>query len=141
MIGNIIVSGQDNPNTIDINVIGSARGEQGEQGLPGEQGVGISNLQNEDGRLIVSLSNGQTVDAGEIPTEDMVFQYVGEMDGTNQTYAISPEIDPYKVRYICINGVVYPTGYTLTSNSITFNFPAGLIPSGRLDLAVFGGNE
>lgn len=141
MIGNIIVSGQDNPNTIDINVIGSSRGEPGEKGTQGDPGVGISNIQDQDGHLIVSLSNGQSVDAGEIPTEDMHFQYVGEMDGTNQTYAISPEVDPQKVKYICINGVIYPTGYILNSNNITFDFPSGLIPSGRLDLAVFGGNE
>lgn len=140
MIGNIIVSGQDEPNTIDINVIGSARGEEGAKGPQGDPGVSVSNIQKQNGHLIITLTNGRIVDAGELPTEDMYFQYVDEIDGVNQTYTIEPEVNPEDVKYVCINGVIYPTGYTLSSNSITFNFPAGLIPTGRIDLAVFGGN-
>ena len=138
-ISNIIFAGSDNPNEIDISVISNQRGEQGEKGPQGDPGVGVSGLTNNNNHLVVTLSNGTTVDAGELPTEDIYFQYVGEMDGENNTYSISPAIDPDSVAYICINGVIYPTGYTLTTNSITFNFPEDLIPSGRLDLAIYGG--
>lgn len=42
------------------------RGERGEQGLPGAPGVGIVAAKLEAGKLIFTLSNGTTLDAGNL---------------------------------------------------------------------------
>ena len=139
MFRNVIVAGNSQENAIKINVIGGERGDQGEKGPQGDPGVSIASLYKQNGNLYIELTNGQVIDAGELPTEDLTVQYVGEMDGTNQTYAISPAVDPNEVKFVLINGVVYTSGYNLTQSSITFSFDNDLIPSGRLELAIFEG--
>lgn len=139
MIRNVIFAGNSAENAINVNVISSDRGEQGEQGEQGDPGVSIVRLYKQNYHLFIELSDGSILDAGELPFEDLRVQYVGEMDGENQTYSISPTINPYEVKFVLINGVVYTDGYTLSSNSITFSFDEGLVPSGRLELAIFEG--
>lgn len=134
MIRNVIFAGNSAEEAIRINVISNDRGETGEQGPQGDPGVSIVRLYKQANHLYMELSDGSVIDAGALPFEDLTIQYVGEMDGVNQTYSVSPEIDPYKVKFVLINGVVYTDGYTLSSNSITFAFDAGLIPSGRLEI-------
>lgn len=139
MFRNVIVAGNSEENAIKINVLGNERGRQGAKGEQGDPGVSISSLYKQNGNLYIQLSNGQVIDAGELPTEDLTVQYVGEMDGVNQTYSISPAVDPNEVKFVLINGVVYTSGYNLTQSSITFSFDNDLIPSGRLELAIFEG--
>lgn len=43
------------------------QGPAGEQGLQGEQGISVTNVAIEDNHLMVTLSNGNTLDAGEMP--------------------------------------------------------------------------
>lgn len=50
------------------------KGDKGDQGDKGEQGVGVESMLIDEGHLYVTLTNGQLVDAGEVP--------VGEGGGT-----------------------------------------------------------
>ena len=44
-----------------------AEGPQGPEGPQGEQGISVTNVAIEDNHLMVTLSNGNTLDAGEMP--------------------------------------------------------------------------
>ena len=55
-------------------------GPQGPQGIQGEDGIGVESMLIDEGHLYVTLTNGQLVDAGEIPVN-------GEGGGSN------PEVD------------------------------------------------
>ena len=55
-------------------------GEQGPQGIQGEDGIGVESMLIDEGHLYVTLTNGQLIDAGEIPVN-------GEGGGSN------PEVD------------------------------------------------
>ena len=55
-------------------------GPQGPQGIQGEDGIGVESMLIDEGHLYVTLTNGQLIDAGEIPVN-------GEGGGSN------PEVD------------------------------------------------
>jgi hypothetical protein len=55
-------------------------GPQGPQGIQGEDGIGVESMLIDEGHLYVTLTNGQLIDAGEIPVG-------GEGGGSN------PEVD------------------------------------------------
>ena len=55
-------------------------GPQGPQGIQGEEGIGVESMLIDEGHLYVTLTNGQLIDAGEIPVN-------GEGGGSN------PEVD------------------------------------------------
>ena len=55
-------------------------GPQGPQGIQGEDGIGVESMLIDEGHLYVTLTNGQLIDAGEIPVS-------GEGGGSN------PEVD------------------------------------------------
>ncbi|MBQ6663397.1 MAG: collagen-like protein, partial [Firmicutes bacterium] len=44
------------------------QGEKGEKGKDGKDGAGIADMKIEDGALIVTLTNGTVINAGQIPT-------------------------------------------------------------------------
>ena len=55
-------------------------GPQGPQGIQGEEGISVESMLIDEGHLYVTLTNGQLIDAGEIPVN-------GEGGGSN------PEVD------------------------------------------------
>ena len=46
------------------------KGQQGQPGQPGEQGVGVTDVTLVDGEIIVTLSNGEKINVGPLPTDE-----------------------------------------------------------------------
>lgn len=107
---------------------------------------GIASIKIENAHLIITLADGTKYDSGFLPHGYIKRQTVTEMDGSTQTFAIEPAVNPEDVTYITINGVDYNNEYyTVNSagNSITTLFPEDAIPTGKLELILtaIGGNE
>lgn len=63
------------------------QGQPGEQGQTGEQGVGITDVELVDGEIIVTLSNGEEINVGPLPTDEPQQPEFSETDARNAFYA------------------------------------------------------
>ena len=70
------------------------KGEQGIQGIQGEtgpQGISVTNVQiNSSNHLIITLSNSQTIDAGEIEKGTKLYNYTIIFSSASELYFKSP---------------------------------------------------
>lgn len=124
---------------INVHVDSNERGPQGVKGDTGAQGVGIDSMSINNGRLIVYLTNGQAVNAGELPKIEPGF-YTWESDGVTTQFVINPAIDPRSASYILLNGLVYTDNFSISGlgDTLTLEFTDG-IPTGKLQLVINGG--
>ena len=68
-----------------------AQGDKGDKGDQGEPGVGISSMYIKDGHLFATLTNGTTIDCGEIPTVEDSSSAKPD-DSTTETTIVSEKV-------------------------------------------------
>lgn len=106
-----------------------------DRGPQGDQGVSVTNVAADaNGDLITTLSDGTTINGGELPMALSQRIYVGEMNGTQATYNLPDTIDETKVAYILINGVIYTSDYSITSTTVTIELDE--LPTGKLEVVL-----
>lgn len=112
------------------------KGDTGDTGEKGDTGVSVVDVYVEDDHLITKLSDGQKVDAGELPKVITRRAAVVVLDGTTRTLALDAAISPDRVSHILINGVTYTEGFTIADGAITLGFADKDIPVGKLEIFV-----
>lgn len=98
-------------------------------------GTSVASASMDDSHhLRLTLSNGTTIDAGEIPLNAFRVAYTTTIDGTTNNVPLPAGLDASLVSYILINGLIYSDGWTINNNVLTLSFTADHIPSGKLEV-------
>ncbi len=110
-------------------------GDRGKEGKRGIQGVSIQQVTiTDDDHLIAKLDNDKSIDAGELPK--IITRRVCSViiDGTTREINLGKSINPARVPYILINGLVYTEGFSIDGKIMTLNLEK--IPSGKLEVFI-----
>lgn len=98
-------------------------------------GISIVTAEIDDNHhLIITLSNGDEVDAGEVPLNALEVAYTTTLDGTSNTITLPNDFDTSDISYLLINGSTLTDGWTISGNILTLPYPPGSVPSGKLEI-------
>lgn len=99
-------------------------------------GVSITSAYiSNNNHLMIVMSSGVEVDAGEIPVGALEVVDTITLDGTSKTYTMTADVPQDEVAYILINGLVNTNGYTISNTSPrTITLDLTEVPTGTLEI-------
>ena len=108
-------------------------GEEGEKGETGDTGTSVIGIRIDDNdHLIAKMSNDKEIDAGEMPKIITRRVCSATIDGTTQEINLGKSVNPARVPYILINGLVYTEGFSIDGQILKLELEN--IPKGKLEV-------